>query len=96
MMTSLVALQHADSAFPSGSFAFSNGLEGYLAAALDGSSVRHFVEITLRHRWIGTDRVALVLAFRDPDNLERLAAIDEAVEAATLAEPLRSVIHLLD
>jgi hypothetical protein len=38
----LTILQHADSAFPSGSFAFSNGIEGLAAmnAPLDRSGLR--------------------------------------------------------
>ena len=58
MLQRLIALQQADSAFPSGSFAFSNGIEG-LAALLDGlggAELGHAVEAVLRHRWAGSDR----------------------------------------
>jgi urease accessory protein len=69
----LTILQHADSAFPSGSFAFSNGIEGLAAlnAPLDRIGLRDIVAMVLQHRWATSDRV-------------------DAVEAATLAEPLRS------
>jgi urease accessory protein len=86
----LTILQHADSAFPSGSFAFSNGIEGLAAmnAPLDRSGLRDIVAMFLRHRWATSDRVAL--AYRAGDDFDQLAEIDQAVEAATLAEPLRN------
>ncbi|KQO57608.1 MULTISPECIES: urease accessory protein UreF [unclassified Methylobacterium] len=92
MLQRLIALQQADSAFPSGSFAFSNGIEG-LAALLDGlggAELGHAVEAVLRHRWAGSDRVALVLAHRAAGDLARLAQIDAAMEAACLPEPMRT------
>jgi urease accessory protein len=87
----LIALQQADSAFPSGSFAFSNGMEGLAAhgARLDRHGLAAIVISVLRHRWESADRVALVQAHRAGDDLAAIAAIDAAVEAATLAEPLR-------
>jgi urease accessory protein len=88
----LTILQHADSAFPSGSFAFSNGIEGLAAmdAPLDRSGLHDVVTMMLRHRWATSDRVAVALAHRAGDDFGKLAEIDQAVEAATLAEPLRS------
>jgi urease accessory protein len=87
----LTILQHADSAFPSGSFAFSNGIEGLAAmnAPLDRSGLRDVIAMVLRHRWATSDRVAVVRAHRAGDDFGELAALDGAVEAATLAEPLR-------
>lgn len=88
----LVALQQADSAFPSGSFAFSNGIEGLasLCGRFDRSQLATIVTAVLRHRWESADRVALVHAYRAGDDLGAIAAIDDALEAATLAEPLRT------
>jgi urease accessory protein len=88
----LTILQHADSAFPSGSFAFSNGIEGLAAmnAPLDRSGLRDVVAMFLQHRWVTSDRVAVALAHRAGDDFDKLAEIDQAVEAATLAEPLRN------
>jgi urease accessory protein len=88
----LTILQHADSAFPSGSFAFSNGIVGLAAmnAPLDRSGLRDVIAMVLRHRWATSDRVAVVRAHRAGDDFGELAALDGAVEAATLAEPLRS------
>jgi urease accessory protein len=87
----LVAMQHADSAFPSGSFAFSNGIEGLAALGppLDRLALAAVVEATIRHRWACADRVAMVHAYRAQD-LDRVAAIDALVEASTIAEPLRT------
>jgi urease accessory protein len=88
----LTILQHADSAFPSGSFAFSNGIEGLAAmeAPLDRSGLHDVVAMILRHRWATSDRIAVALAHRAGDDFGKLAEIDQAVEAATLAEPLRT------
>ena len=88
----LTILQHADSAFPRGSFAFSNGIEGLAAmnAPLDRSGLCDVVAMVLQHRWVTSDRVAVALAHRAGDDFDKLAEIDHAVEAATLAEPLRT------
>src|SRR5260370_37420860 len=85
------ALRLADSAFPSGSFAFSNGLEGLagLGAARGRDALTAVVAATVRHRWASADRIALVHAHRAGD-LAAVTAVDTAVETATLAEPLRT------
>ena len=92
MLRQLVSLQHADTAFPSGGFAFSNGIEGLasLPQPFDRVALRNFIEAQLSFRWAGTDRRALVHAHRAAGDLERLAAIDRALEEATLAEPFRT------
>ncbi len=92
MIDLLTVLQHADSAFPSGSFAFSNGIEGLAAtnAPLDRAGLQNVVTMLLRHRWATSDRVALALAHRADGDLDRIAQVDHAVEAATLSEPLRT------
>lgn len=91
------ALQHADSAFPSGGFAFSQGLEAWHGLGRPGGEARGpgparlagFVERQLRLRWRSADRVVVALAHRaaaargGPD-LPRLAALDAEVEASTL------------
>jgi urease accessory protein len=88
----LTILQHADSAFPSGSFAFSNGIEGLAAmnAPLDRTGLRDIVAMVLQHRWATSDRVAVARAHRAGENFAELAVLDQTVEAATLSEPLRS------
>jgi urease accessory protein len=87
----LVAFQHADAAFPSGGFAFSNGLEASAALVeeLGAFELEAFVAAQILHRWNGADRVALVRAHRLHGNLEALAALDAEVEASLLSEAFR-------
>jgi urease accessory protein len=91
LLTTLLAMQQADAAFPSGAFAFSNGVEGLAALPFpfDRASLRRHAIAAIRYRWAGTDRVALVQAHRAGADLDRLAAIDSAIESATLVAPLR-------
>ncbi|MGU3284716.1 urease accessory protein UreF [Methylobacterium mesophilicum] len=91
MLTRLLAFQQADSAFPSGSFAFSNGMEGLVAGdpAFDTASLIRTLTAFVRFRWAESDRVALILAHRAGTDLERLGRIDAAVEAASLVESMR-------
>ena len=88
----LTALQHADAAFPSGSFAFSNGMEGLAALhpEIDATELRGVLAAVLRHRWATSERIAVVQAWRAGSNLVDLAEIDSALEAAILSEPLRT------
>ena len=88
----LTILQHADSAFPSGSFAFSNGIEGLAAmnAQLERGGLHDIVTMVLRHRWATSDRIAVALTHRARGDFDEIAEVDHSVEAATLAEPLRS------
>ncbi|CAO4184029.1 Urease accessory protein UreF [Methylorubrum populi] len=92
MLAALTALQQADTAFPSGSFAFSNGIEGLVAGnpGFDDAALARTVTAGLRFRWAGTDRVALILAHRAGGATGRLAEIDAALEAAALPEPMRT------
>ncbi len=91
MLSLLSALQQADAAFPSGGFAFSNGIEGLAAMGtpLDGAALAGVLAAVLRHRWAPCDRIALVQAWRAGPAPERLDRIDRAVEAATLPQSLR-------
>lgn len=92
MLPLLVAFQHADSAFPSGSFAFSNGIEGLaaLGAKLDRNGLADTIGAILGHRWATADRVALVRAHRAGSDLDAVAAVDFEMEAASVSEPLRN------
>lgn len=91
MLSLLPALQQADAAFPSGGFAFSNGIEGLdaLGMRLGGPALAGVMEAVLRHRWAPCDRIALAQAWRAGSDVARLAEIDRALEAATLPESLR-------
>jgi urease accessory protein len=88
----LVALQNADSQFPSGGFAFSQGLEAssQLIDRLGPCSFEDFLDAQLRHRWAGADRVALTRAFRLAGDLTKLMELDLEVEASTFIEGLRA------
>lgn len=88
----LLALQHADSQFPSGGFAFSQGLEAasQLADRLGGFDLAGFLAAQIRHRWADADRVALIRAHRLDGDLHRLAMLDAEVEASTFTEGLRT------
>lgn len=88
----LIALQHADSQFPSGGFAFSQGLEAasQLVDRLGAFTFAGFLEAQIRYRWAEADRVALVRAHRCGNDLDAVAQLDTEVEASTLAEGLRA------
>ena len=87
----LIALQHGDSAFPSGGFAFSWGLETLKADSLvnDAAGVASFARSQLAHRWSTSDRLFLRRAVEVTDDLDRLASLDREVEALTLPAEMR-------
>jgi urease accessory protein len=91
MRALLAALWQSDTAFPSGGFAFSNGVEGSAAllGGLDRTSLASLVETALSRRWASSDRVALLHAFH-AGNIERLGEIAQAYEAAAVTEPVRT------
>jgi urease accessory protein len=91
VLSRLLSLQQADAAFPSGSFAFSNGIEGLVASdpAFDTASLIRTLTGLVRSRWAESDRVALILAHRTGPDPSGLGRLDAAVEAATLVEAMR-------
>jgi urease accessory protein len=91
MLSVLQAIWQADGAFPSGSFAFSYGIEGVVAlrARLDSAALAELTATILRQRWLTCDRIALVQAFRAAGDLDAIAGIDHTVELATFGETLR-------
>jgi urease accessory protein len=91
MLPILQAIWQADGAFPSGSFAFSYGVEGVVAlrSKLDGAALAELTVTIIRQRWITCDRVALVRAFRAAGNLDAIADIDRDVEASTFGSTIR-------
>ena len=87
----LLALQLADSAFPSGAFTFSWGLEGLMADGLIESKqdVLEIVEEQLTFRWAGFDRAFLTAAHTTIDESE-LMEIDRLAEASIPMAALRA------
>jgi urease accessory protein len=90
----LGALQYGDSAFPSGGFAFSWGLEGLAADGLveDATDVGELAHDQLVHRWNCMDRVLLRAAYEAAAEarIDAMAATDRQCEAATWSEPMRA------
>lgn len=91
MIGPLLAIWQADTAFPSGGFAFSNGLEG-LAAEIELSEddLEGVIEGALRRRWATADRVALLQAYERTPDLAAVAALDHEVDATMVSEPFRA------
>jgi urease accessory protein len=92
MRSTLRALWQADGTFPSGSFAFSYGIEGAIALRpdMDASEFAQLVATIIRHRWSSFDRIALLRSFRALGDLDAIAAVDYEVEASTLIAALRT------
>ncbi|MEO1191832.1 MAG: urease accessory UreF family protein [Pseudomonadota bacterium] len=90
-LTLLSVTQLADSAFPSGGFAFSQGLESLVAEKrITGEAdLRALLEQQLHDRWLVFDRYFVTAAHRDFQSPDRLAAHDQEVECMTPAEGLR-------
>lgn len=88
----LQAIQHADSSFPSGGFAFSQGLESLASAPerLRAAEVAGFIRTQLALRWKTADRVALVHAHHAAADLQAVALVDRDVEVSTVVELLRT------
>ena len=91
MLSILQAIWQADGTFPSGSFAFSYGVEGVVARRpqLDGTALAELTTTIIRRRWATCDRIALVQAFRAAGDLHAIAAIDRDVEASTFGSTMR-------
>jgi len=93
----LAALQQADAGFPSGGFAFSNGIEGLAALGqrFDAAGLAGLLAGVLRHRWAGCDRVAVARAWdcgadaAAPGEPRRACAVSSAAPLAR--DPARSV-----
>ena len=92
MIDLLRAIWQADSGFPSGSFAFSGGLEGFYAMtpAADAAALASVLRDLLTYRWATGDRVALAASHRAGDDLAGIAAADIALDVATPIQPLRN------
>ena len=91
MLSILHAIWQADGTFPSGSFAFSYGVEGVVAlrSRLDGPALAELTNAIIRQRWMNFDRIALLRAFRAAGDLDAIAEIDRDVEASTFGSTMR-------
>jgi urease accessory protein len=91
MLPILQAIWQADGAFPSGSFAFSYGIEGVIALRpeLDQAALAELAAAILRQRWLTCDRIALLKAFRAAGDLDTIADVDRTVEASTFGSTMR-------
>lgn len=91
MRAVLQAIWQADGAFPSGSFAFSHGIEGVIALRgnVDAAALTEMTTALLRQRWEPCDRIAVVRAFRACGDLTAIATVDHDVEASTFGATLR-------
>ena len=85
MRALLAAIWQSDAAFPSGGFAFSNGVEAAAATLREfrPRDARRADQRALGRRWASAERPAMLHAFHAAD-FARLGAVDAAYEAATL------------
>lgn len=88
----LVCLQLADSAFPSGFYTLSHGLEGYAqAGAVTPETVGDLLADLLRHTVGPADATASALAHRAArrGDLDAVLAVDQRLHAASLNQEIR-------
>lgn len=88
----LVSLQLADSAFPSGFYTLSHGLEGFAQARqVHASTVPVLLADLLRHSVGPADATALALAYRAAGHgdWERVGRVDHRLHAAKLNREIR-------
>lgn len=87
----LVLLQHGDSFFPSGSVAFSFGLETLVQDGFvrDADEVRCFLSEQIRFRWASAERAVLSAAWGCGVDLDALKEVDRVQQAMTLSRELR-------
>ncbi len=88
--TLLRLLQISDSSFPSGGFAFSNGLETLANEGSVGGSddVERFIRDHLLPRWASFDRWYLVRAHEAAGDLDALGALDWLYDSQNSVESL--------
>tara|TARA_R110001583_G_scaffold130834_1_gene282578 strand:+ start:80024 stop:80746 length:723 start_codon:yes stop_codon:yes gene_type:complete len=91
VLSMLNMMQFGDSQFPSGSFAFSGGLETLFndKKIVTPEHVYDFIAAQLTSRWNSLDRVALCHTYRNANNLDVVVCIDKEVDSLTLSEGLR-------
>jgi urease accessory protein len=87
----LASLQQSDSFFPSGSMAFSWGLEALQQDGLvtDAASLAVFASSQALARWGSFDQGVVCAAWQAGDAFDPWCEVDALAEAMTLSEPLR-------
>ena len=86
----LTLLQHGDSQFPSGGFAFSWGLEGLQVDGLIArSDLASFLEGQFQMRWSNFDRVLIAEAHRLAADQDALLVLDDWIDATIPAAAAR-------
>ncbi len=91
MPHALAMLQHADSAFPSGTISFSWGLEALVnrGAVTNADNLAAFLSAQFNGRWANIDRVMLLHAHAAKGDLDRVANLDALLDAQSLAAEQR-------
>ena len=89
-LATLRLLQISDSTFPSGGFAFSNGLETLVEEQMvqDALALGAFLESQVLPRWAGMDRWFVAHAFKGAGDLEGLVELDRLCEAHVAVDAL--------
>ena len=84
----LRTFQHADTQFPSGAFAFSQGLEALSQQQdrLGKFDLWNFLHAQIVHRWASSERVVIARAYRLGSDLDALAELDAEVEVRIAPE----------
>jgi len=88
--THLRMLQCADSSFPSGSFAFSNGLETLAAEGKvkNSDDIAELLNVQLLPRWLDFDRWFVAKAYECSDDLNALIRLDRDCHVQNATETL--------
>ncbi len=87
----LLALQHGDNFFPSGTQAFSWGLETLVAGGMvsNAEQLNEFVASHLKWRWNWFDRPVLAACYRTHKSTQNILELDVMVETRTLGKEAR-------
>ena len=87
-----LALQVADSAFPSGAFSASWGIEGMHASGLivDAATLESIVRQQVEHRWATSDRWFVAHGFSATVDIARLRELDQLCEITMVAPVARA------
>lgn len=87
----LAGLQYADSQFPGGAFAFSWGLEGLVAdKIIMRGTFETFLRDQIRNRWLSFDRYFVEAGAAFCRDIEKLAELDDLIDAWTPVESQRT------